>query len=167
MCPDEAAAANRHCGICGLIERCRAGEFADFIAELPHSFVILGDAQFYRGYCVLLAKRHAREIHLMPPDEARALLDETVAVGRAIDAVAAPYKLNYECLGNVEPHVHWHVFPRYEADEMRSAPVWMRKEAERKVPLAESDRRRLILALGRELRRQIKALRLAGEEQDG
>ena len=61
----------RPCGICALIERCRASDFADFVAELPHSFVILGDAQFYRGYCVVLAKRHASEIHLMPPDDAR------------------------------------------------------------------------------------------------
>ena len=43
-------ATGRACGICALIERCRAGNFTDFVAEMPHSFVILGDAQFYRGY---------------------------------------------------------------------------------------------------------------------
>ena len=74
----------RPCGICALIERCRAGAFADFVIELPHSFVILGDAQFYRGYCVVLARSHVDEIHLLPSAEARALFDETVAVGRAI-----------------------------------------------------------------------------------
>ena len=154
-------ATARPCGICALIERCRAGTFADFVAELPHSFVILGDAQFYRGYCVVLAKRHASEIHLMPPDEARALFDETVAVGRAIAAATRPLKLNYECLGNLEPHVHWHVFPRFGTDAMRAAPIWMRPEAERKVALEESDRRALVQALGAELRRQIPAARMA------
>jgi diadenosine tetraphosphate (Ap4A) HIT family hydrolase len=153
----------RPCGICALIERCRAGSFADFVAELPHSFIILGDAQFYRGYCVVLAKRHADEIHLMPSDEARALFDETIVVGRAIALATRPLKLNYECLGNLEPHVHWHVFPRFDADAMRAAPVWTRPEAERKVALEDSDRRALIRTLTDELRRQIPAARVVLE----
>jgi diadenosine tetraphosphate (Ap4A) HIT family hydrolase len=150
-----SGAASRPCGICSLIERCRAGAFADFVTELPHSFVILGDAQFYRGYCVVLAKRHVNEVHLMPPEEARALFDETVAVGRAIALATEPLKLNYECLGNIEPHVHWHVFPRVKADAMSAAPVWMRPETERKVALEDSDRRALIRRLAEELRRQV------------
>ncbi len=147
----------RRCGICALIERCRAGKFADFVAELPQSFVILGDAQFYRGYCVLLAKRHVTEVHLMEPDEARSVFDEVVAAGRALAAVTRPLKLNYECLGNLEPHVHWHVFPRYESDEMRAAPVWMRPEGERKAVLEQADRHTLIQAIGMELRRLVPA----------
>jgi diadenosine tetraphosphate (Ap4A) HIT family hydrolase len=162
MLPHESgdgSVAARPCGICTLIERCRAGAFADFVAELPHSFVILGDAQFYRGYCVVLAKRHINEIHLMPPGEARALFDETIAVGRAIALATRPLKLNYECLGNLEPHIHWHVFPRFETDAMRAAPVWIRPEAERKAALEDSDRRSLIQTIGGELRRQVSGPR--------
>lgn len=151
----------RPCGICALIERCRSGSFADFVAELPHCFVILGDAQLYRGYCVSLAKSHVNEPHLMAPDEARWLFDEVLAVGRAIAEVTRPLKLNYGCLGNLEPHVHWHVFPRYESDSMRAAPVWLRPEAERKIELEESDRRELIRSLGAALRREIGAARVA------
>lgn len=158
--PDDAAAAAkggepRPCGICALIERCRAGGFPDLIAELPHSYVILGDAQFYRGYCVMLAKRHIHELHLMAPAQAHELFGELIALGQAIAAVTRPLKLNYECLGNIEPHVHWHVFPRYEADPLRAAPVWVRPEAERKLALEDSDRQGLIRELGAELRRRI------------
>jgi len=137
----------KKCGICGLIDRIKAGRFADSIAELGHCYVILGDAQFYRGYCVLFAKRHATELYLMPADEARALFDEMRLVAEAIAAVTKPWKMNYECLGNSEPHVHWHLFPRYESDELRFGPVWLRAEAERKTPLAETDRRDFIAAL--------------------
>jgi diadenosine tetraphosphate (Ap4A) HIT family hydrolase len=129
-----------HCGICAIIARIKAGDFSDFIAELRGSYVILGDAQFYRGYCVLLAKRHATEIFLMPPDEARVLLDEMRLAAEAIAAVTQPWKMNYECLGNREAHVHWHLFPRYENDELRHSPIWNRPEVERKVALPESDR---------------------------
>jgi diadenosine tetraphosphate (Ap4A) HIT family hydrolase len=151
----------RRCGICSLIEQCRGGEFGDFIAELPRSFLILGDSQFYRGYCLLLAKEHVTELHLMEPGEARALFDEAVVVGRAIATVTRPLKLNYECLGNIEPHVHWHVLPRYESDKLRAAPAWVRPESERRATLEESDRLSLIRALGMEVRRQMPTARLA------
>jgi diadenosine tetraphosphate (Ap4A) HIT family hydrolase len=158
MPPDEAP---RECGICGRIARIRAGTFPDFIAELPHSFVILGDRQFYRGYCVQLARRHATELHLMPAGEARALFDETLALGAAIAAVVKPHKLNHECLGNSEPHVHWHVFPRYADDPMLLRPIWVRPDAEVKVALGERDRRELIGALQGELGKLIPQARLA------
>ncbi len=153
------AEASRECGICRLIERIRTGAFPDFVAELPHSFVILGDAQFYRGYCIAFAKLHATELHLMPPAEARALFDETVAVGAAIAAVVKPLKLNYDCLGNAEPHVHWHVFPRYASDPMQRRPIWSRSENERKVSLDERDRSELIGSLRTELRRLVPQAR--------
>ena len=153
------AEASRECGICGVIERIRTGALSDFVAELPHSFVILGAMQFYRGYCIVFAKLHATELHLMPPAEARALFDETVAVSAAIAAVVKPLKLNHDCLGNAEPHVHWHIFPRYASDPMRRLPIWKRNEAEVTIALDERDRRELIGALRTELGRLIPQAR--------
>ena len=97
------------CGICAMIDRIKAGSFPDFVAELTGSYVILGDQQFYRGYCVLFAKLHATELYLMPADAARQLADEMRLTAEAIAAVVKPWKMNYECLGNSEPHVHWHL----------------------------------------------------------
>jgi len=162
MAPDEtAASAPRPCGICAIIGRITAGGFGDLVAELPRSWLILGDAQFYRGYCVLFAKRHVTEMHLMPRGEAHELLDELIAVGRTLERVVKPLKLNYECLGNQEPHVHWHVFPRYTDDPMRLAPVWLRPDDERKVSLEDEDRRGLIRALRSEIVRVMPAARFA------
>ena len=59
--------------------------------------------------------------------------------------------MNYECLGNAEPHVHWHLLPRYENDEMRRGPIWLRPESERKVILDENDRRALIGSIRRQV----------------
>ena len=131
----DKADPSKDCGICGMIARIRGGSFPDWIAELPRSWLVLGDAQFYRGYCIILAKNHVTELHLMPRGEAHELLDELLAVGRTLADLLNPSKLNYECLGNQEPHVHWHVFPRYQDDTMRLTPVWMRPEAERATEL--------------------------------
>jgi len=35
-----------------------------------------------------------------------------------------PRKLNYECLGNIEPHMHWHIFPRYTNDPSPGTSSW-------------------------------------------
>ena len=139
------------CRICAMIDRIKAGAFPDFLAELKGCYVILGDQQYYRGYCVLFAKLHATELYLMPADVARLLFDEMRLVAEAIAAVVKPWKMNYECLGNSEPHVHWHLLPRYETDEMRHGPVWLRPESERKVPLEEDDRRALIDSIRHQL----------------
>ena len=155
MPPDESAGS---CVFCTLIERLRSGaNTPDLVAELPRSWMILGDAQFYRGYCVLVAKRHVTELHLMPRGEAHELLDELLAAGRAIATVTSPLKLNYECLGNQVPHVHWHVFPRYPEDALRLQPIWVRPESERKAILSEPDRGNLIASLRIELRRFLPA----------
>jgi diadenosine tetraphosphate (Ap4A) HIT family hydrolase len=147
------------CGICTIIERIRSGKFGDLIAELPRSWLILGDAQFYRGYCVLIAKRHITEMHLMPRGEAHELFDELMAVGKTLERVVKPFKLNYECLGNQEPHVHWHVFPRYAEDAQRLAPVWLRAEDERKILLEDIDKSELIRSLCSDLVRVLPAAR--------
>ncbi len=150
----------RACGICSIIERVKNRTFPDWIAELPRSWLTLGDAQFYRGYCVLLAKRHVTELHAIPRGEAHELLDEVLAVGRTLAELLNPLKLNYECLGNQEPHVHWHIFPRYADDSMRLGPVWLRPEAERRVALEEGARLELITAIRRELVRRLPTARI-------
>jgi diadenosine tetraphosphate (Ap4A) HIT family hydrolase len=141
------------CGICAMIDRIKADRFPDFVAELKGSYVILGDQQFYRGYCVLFAKLHSTELYLMPADTARLLSDEMRLVAEAIATVVKPWKMNYECLGNSEPHVHWHLLPRdkNESNELRRGPIWLRPESERKVTLDENDRRALIGSLRHEL----------------
>jgi diadenosine tetraphosphate (Ap4A) HIT family hydrolase len=32
--------------------------------------------------------------------------------------------MNYECLGNSSPHLHWHLIPRYIDDPRWGQPVW-------------------------------------------
>jgi|SRR5208282_1343496 len=161
--PPEADATKRECGICAMIARIQAGSFADFVAELPACYVILGNMQYYRGYCVMLAKRHATEIFLMPTDEARALLDEMRLVAEAIAAATTPWKMNYECLGNQEAHVHWHLLPRYADDNLRHAPVWIRPESERNLTLDDDDRRSLIAALRKQIHARFPDARIPGD----
>ena len=35
-----------------------------------------------------------------------------------------PHKINLASLGNMTPHLHWHVIPRFDDDAQFPAPVW-------------------------------------------
>jgi diadenosine tetraphosphate (Ap4A) HIT family hydrolase len=91
----------------------------------PHSVALLGPWQYYHGYCILIARRHARELSGLDAAERRAFLDEMCLLARAIEDCFQPLKLNYELLGNLVPHLHWHIFPRSAADPERLKPVWL------------------------------------------
>jgi diadenosine tetraphosphate (Ap4A) HIT family hydrolase len=98
---------------------------ADRVWSFPHSVALLGTHQFYRGYCVLIARRHATELHQLADDVRRAYLDEMCLLARALSSCYRPHKLNYELLGNQVPHLHWHLFPRYQDDPDLLRPVWL------------------------------------------
>lgn len=57
--------------------------------------------------------------------ERRAYLDELCLLAQAIDACFRPRKINYELLGNQVPHLHGHLFPRYDADPDHLKAVWV------------------------------------------
>ncbi len=112
----------------------------DVVWQFPHSVALLGPWQFYRGYCILVARRHATELSRLDEAERRAYLDEMCLLARAIEEAFRPHKLNYELLGNQVPHLHWHLFPRSAADPDALKPVWLALDrAERD----EAERRRL------------------------
>lgn len=99
----------------------------DVVWQFPHSVAVLGQWQYYTGYCVLVAREHATELSQLGPARA-AFLDEMSTLAAAIEACFRPLKLNYELLGNQVPHLHWHIFPRTITDPDRVRPVWFALE---------------------------------------
>jgi diadenosine tetraphosphate (Ap4A) HIT family hydrolase len=60
---------------------------------------------------------------LPEPDRMR-LFEVVMAVEEAIRHILSPDKVNLASLGNVVPHLHWHVIPRYLDDPHFPAPIW-------------------------------------------
>jgi len=96
------------------------------IARMRRGFAVMGDHQFIPGYCVLIASPQANHLGDLA-FEARGdyLLDMSV-LGEAVAAACQPRRVNYEILGNADPFLHAHVWPRYdwEPDEYRRGSVW-------------------------------------------
>jgi diadenosine tetraphosphate (Ap4A) HIT family hydrolase len=121
------------CAFCVVVEGLRdgercphptSGEVVRRVADLPASVAVLGSDQFYRGYTVVVARTHATELFQLAEAEGVQYYRDLLRVARALAAAFAPRKLNYECLGNTVPHLHWHVFPRYADDPHPLRPVW-------------------------------------------
>src|SRR4051812_13874265 len=114
------------CDACHRIEQIRAGENPRFIAELSESCVVLGDEQFYRGWCILLLKDHHEHLAALPVERQRNLWNDVALVAQTITRELKPVRINYECLGNQLHHIHWHIIPRYADDPDPKNPIWLR-----------------------------------------
>lgn len=110
---------------CPLCDKLAGLPREDVVAEFPHSVALLGPWQYYAGYCVLVSRVHVAELHHLPEDARRGFVDEACRLCAAIEAEFRPLKLNVESLGNVVPHLHWHVFPRQMDDPERLKAVWL------------------------------------------
>jgi len=101
----------------------RVNEEGFIVVDLQISRLRLMKNQFVSGYCVLFCKKHVREPFELDPEEQRLFFDELMRVGRALDEVFAPAKMNFEILGNQTPHLHCHVKPRMYGDPAPGIPI--------------------------------------------
>ncbi|MES2900096.1 MAG: HIT family protein [Pseudomonadota bacterium] len=86
--------------------------------------VILVDDAAYPGFCRVIWRAHVKELSDLAPND-RALLNEAVTqVELAQRGVLTPEKINVASLGNMTPHLHWHVIPRFADDAHFPNPVW-------------------------------------------
>ena len=75
---------------------------------------------FYR----VIVTAHVAEFSALSPADRAALMDAVVVVEEVLLQHAAPTKVNLASLGNVVPHLHWHVIARFEDDAQFPAPIW-------------------------------------------
>jgi diadenosine tetraphosphate (Ap4A) HIT family hydrolase len=91
--------------------------FSDLITETPWSYVRLHRNQTQAGYSVIIAKRHAPELHDLTEQEVCGFWNDVAAVGRVIADLFKPVKLANLSMGFRMPHFHCHVYPQYDGDD--------------------------------------------------
>ncbi|MBV9924108.1 MAG: HIT family protein [Acidobacteria bacterium] len=116
---------NNVCSICRRVALWREGRNAHFVYEFERSILVVGDHQFHKGYCLLLLKEHVRELHELEGEVYLALSRELITAGRAVVETFGPWKMNYSCYGNQDPHIHWHLFPRYDSEPDHLQQPWL------------------------------------------
>lgn len=115
--------------------------------------VVYVDEPGYRGFCRVIWTAHVKEMTDLPEDARSRLMRVVFSVETVLREVLRPDKLNLASLGNVTPHLHWHVIPRFRDDPHFPNPIW---GAQLRAPIAASGPpaiAELRLALARQLGR--------------
>jgi diadenosine tetraphosphate (Ap4A) HIT family hydrolase len=60
----------------------------------------------------------------LDPGERTSLMNVVFAVEKVVRSLFAPDKMNLASLGNMTPHLHWHVIPRWHDDRHFPGPIW-------------------------------------------
>lgn len=137
------------------VRQCQAGEYPKAICRLSSGWVVLGDVQFLPGYSLLLPDPVVPHLNEMSAEARKVFLYEMSVVGDVVLEITAAVRINYEMLGNVEPALHAHIFPRFadEPEELRLKPVWFYDWD--KAPQFDAGRDREIMrAIAEELKRR-------------
>jgi len=100
----------------------------------------------YPGFVRVIANRHAREMTDLAAADRRALMDVVLAVEAVMRETMQPDKMNLASLGNMTPHVHWHVIPRFRDDRHFPGPVWAAPQREPQVAVERVERARGLAA---------------------
>ncbi len=113
--------------------------------------VVLVADPLYPGFCRVILNRHVAEMTDLPAPEQHALMSVVFAVEACLRQLLQPTKINLASFGNMVPHVHWHVIPRFADDTHFPQPVWgtaQRQGAAHGAPAVEALRRALVTLLG-------------------
>jgi diadenosine tetraphosphate (Ap4A) HIT family hydrolase len=82
------------------------------------------------GLLRVIATTHARELTDLERPIRERVFTLVCAAETALRALLSPSKVNVASLGNLVPHVHWHVIPRFADDAHFPQPIWAAKQRE-------------------------------------
>ena len=79
-----------------------------------------GFPAFYR----VVWNRHVAEFSDLSPTERQVCMHAVAKVEQVLRSELQPTKINLAALGNMVPHLHWHVIARFDWDGHFPVPVW-------------------------------------------
>lgn len=100
--------------------------------------VVAVDEPGLPGFLRVVHHRHVREMSDLPEHERGRFMAVVFAVEAHTRLSLEPDKMNLASLGNVTPHLHWHVIPRWRDDRHFPSPVWAPARHRDPVPSARS-----------------------------
>ncbi|WP_432142921.1 diadenosine tetraphosphate hydrolase [Streptomyces sp. bgisy084] len=109
------------------------GENPTVLRRLDSGFAAIGDVQFLPGYSVLLVDGpQVQRLSDLPKHKRLSFLSDMDRLGEAVERTCrrldpAFRRVNLEILGNTDPFLHAHVWPRFdwEPADLVGAPVWL------------------------------------------
>ncbi|WP_211453477.1 HIT family protein [Collimonas antrihumi] len=123
-----------------------SGDGGEILHRAEKFRVVLVDDALYPGFCRVIWHRHVKEMTDLSAADRAAFMDAVWIVETAVRNIMQPEKINLACLGNMTPHLHWHVIPRYLDDAHFPSPVWAQAQRQ-PLPASLVQRQALLGAL--------------------
>ncbi len=92
--------------------------------------VVLIDDVDYPGFCRVILNAHVKEMSDLSEARQTQLMRAVFATESALRETLKPDKINLASLGNMTPHLHWHVIPRFTGDRHFPHPIWSTPQRE-------------------------------------
>lgn len=123
--PDKPQARVPGCNLCRL-----AGETVVWRDTLCR--VVLVSDSDYPGYCRVIWNSHIKEMTDLSSVHRTHCMRVVFAVEQVLRKLLCPHKINLASFGNLAPHLHWHVIPRFIRDAHFPNPVWGKRRRPRR-----------------------------------
>ncbi len=86
--------------------------------------VVRVDDQAFPAFYRVIAQRHVAELSDLTVQQRNRCMALVCAVERLLIEQLRPVKVNLAALGNMVPHLHWHVVARFAEDSHFPQPIW-------------------------------------------
>lgn len=90
------------------------------------------------AFCRVIWHDHIAEMTDLSPTHRHEIMEMVFRVEQAMRHVFQPAKINLASLGNVVPHLHWHIIARFTDDACFPAPIWANAVRENTFRLPEN-----------------------------
>ena len=94
------------------------------VFEAPKWRVIRVEDEAFPAFYRVVWGEHVAEFSSLSLADRQACMEAVCVVERELIAALAPLKINLAALGNVVPHLHWHVIARFGWDSHYPQPIW-------------------------------------------
>ena len=119
------------------------------IVQNPEWRLIRAEDRAFPAFYRLVWQAHVAEFSDLDLAQRQRCMEIVCRVEQVLRTALSPTKINLASLGNVVPHLHWHIIARFDWDSHFPQPVWgqaqrepdMEPEARLAVPLAQLDQR--------------------------
>ena len=108
-----------------------AGDGGALVWRGAHLRVIRADEPGFPAFYRVVWNAHVAEFSDLDAAQRQHCMDAVTLVEQVLREHLAPAKVNLAALGNMVPHLHWHVIARFAWDSHFPAPVWAVAQRER------------------------------------
>jgi diadenosine tetraphosphate (Ap4A) HIT family hydrolase len=94
------------------------------VARTDKFRLVRADEEGFPAFYRVVWNDHVAEFSDLSPADRTLCMEAVAQVERLLRERLAPAKINLAALGNMVPHLHWHVIARFDWDSRFPAPVW-------------------------------------------